>query len=338
MDESIADTHADESARLPVVILDEGDEDAFSLDDSQISETERAGILHRVFMEIDRTVASVQLSHDIDLICLTGPSCRLEGVEQVFSDHFEIDARRVDLAGPLDADDGDGKRAPSVSLEGGVAVGLALKALGIDHAGFDFRQEELAYRGTFGQLKKALACALTLLFALTFLYAFSLKEELRQEKNYLRGVQTLQENVYTVAFPNLADDSSPYLPLPGGTSDFGYAMQNQFAELQASYGGGGGGDDGPNVSALEVLRQFALCKAKVAARWKVEVIKSSIDPRPSGQSRFVCTTTDQPGAIELTKQFEQNEVVSGFAREVRRDKRTGKWSFEFIVKLRQEEG
>lgn len=330
------DTAADESARLPVVILDDGDDEAFSLEDSGITETEREGILHRVFMEIDRTVAAIQLAHEVDLICLTGPSCRLDGIEQVFSEHFEIEARRFDLAGALGVEEKGGREAPSLTLEAPIAVGLALKGLGIDHSGMDFRQEEFVYRGMFGQLKRALACTVTLLFALAFLGAFSLKQELQERQGRLQSIKALQGDLYTVVFPSIQDPSSPHLPLRSGPGNYYQSMLTEMNALRARYGGGGPGDDGPHVSALEILRDFAQAKDAVKG-WEIEVMKVAIDPRASGKSRFVCLTNDQPGAIELTKQFEQNEVLRGNAREIRFDKKSGKWTFEFLVEIRRED-
>ncbi len=335
-EDAVYDTAADESARLPVVILDDGDDEAFSLEDSGITETEREGILHRVFMEIDRTVAAIQLAHEVGLICLTGPSCRLDGIEQVFSEHFEIEARRFDLASALGVEEKGGRDAPSVTLEAPIAVGLALKGLGIDHSGMDFRQEEFVYRGMFGQLKRALACTVTLLFALAFLGAFSLKQELQERQGRLQSIKSLQENLYTVVFPSIQDPSAPHLPLRSGPGSYYQSMLSEVNALRTRYGGGGPGEDGPNVSALEILRDFAQAKDAVKG-WEIEVMKVAIDPRPSGKSRFVCLTNDQPGAIELTKQFERNEVLRGNAREIRFDKKTGKWAFEFLVEIRREE-
>ena len=329
------ETAADESARLPVVILDEGDDDAFSLEDSGITETEREGILHRVFMEIDRTVASVQLSHEVELIALTGPSCALDGIEQVFADHFEIEARRIDIATPLGAPpDKRAKGEPSLSLEGVTAVGLALKGLGIDHSGMDFRQEEFVYRGTFGQLKRGLACTLTLLFTLVFLYAFGLKQERHEMEGTLFGVRSMERDLYTVLLPN--DDpqtTDPHLPLPRKDDYLGSLQQVQ-AELQNKFGAGPM-DTGAQVSALEILRQFALEKSQVPAHLSgITVMKVSIDPRPSGQSRFICKVADQPAALELARAFEDNELLTGMTREIRPDKEGG-YTFEFIVKLRE---
>lgn len=330
----IHDTAADESARLPVVILDDGDDEAFSLEDSGITEVEREGILHRVFMEIDRTVATVQMSSDIDLICLTGVSCRLDGIEDVFSEHFEVDATRIDLSTHF----GAGKKGKNdVSLQGATAVGLALKGLGIDHLGMDFRKEEFAYQGAFAQLKRGLATVLTLLFALVFLYAFNLKQELRERKETLQSVKAMQRNLYTVLFPNLDDDSAPHLDIGRADENYYEVIRLRKRELSQKYGAATPGSGGPKLSSLEVLKAFAAAKARVPKSRGMEVMKVDVDPRPSSQSRFQCLISQPEGAIELARAFEANETFTGTARDTRKDRKTDKWIFEFVVKIKDEE-
>jgi type IV pilus assembly protein PilM len=330
----VYDTAADESARLPVVILDDADDEAFSLEDSGISESVREGILHRVFMEIDRTVASVQMAHDIDMICLTGASCKLDGIEAVFSDHFEVEAVRVDLKSHFET---DAKTSDAlVSLQGATAIGLALKGLGVDHAGMDFRKEEFTYQGTYAQIKRGLATVLTLMFALVFLYAFNLKQELKEKNWTLRGVKAMQKNLYTVLFPSLDDPSVDHLDLGRGDKNYYESLRRRSQDLATKYGGGGGSNRGPSISALEVLRSFAAAKGKVPRRRGMEVMKINIDPRPATQSRFVCFLTEQEGSVELARQFQNNEQFTGTARDLRRDRKTNKWMFEFIVKVKDE--
>lgn len=325
-------SQAEESARLPVVILDEGDDDAFSLEDSGITEVEREGILHRVFMEVDRTVASVQLTSEIDMIYLTGASCVLEGIEQVFSEHFEIDAQRLDMGAKLGWE--SGVKKGSVSIEGGTAVGLALKGLGIDHAGMDFRQEEFAYKGAFAQVKKGVACLLTLLFAFTFLYAYGLKQERSEKKNRTDSVKAMQRNLYTVLFPST--EPPGYEPLPTGGDNFAYALGIKRDELSTKYGGGGGSSgQGPTLSSLEILRQFAKAKAQVPPRFAIEVMQVSVDPKPTGQSTFVCRTSEEFGTVMMERKF-QHPILEGKAGRTRalREREGQGFQFEFIIKVK----
>lgn len=342
-DSGVFDTAADESARLPVVILDEGEDEAFSLEDSGISETERQGIIHRVFMEIDRTVASVNLSKEVEQICLSGASCSLEGIEGLFSEHFELPAVRVDLSEHFGAaPDKKTKQEASLSLQAGTALGLALKGLGVDHAGMDFRQEEFAFRGTFARVKRGVACALTLSFALVFLYAFALKQELREKKNALIGAKTLQKNLYTVLFPNLDDPTGePHLALRTGRPEderYYESLQAEQTRLRQKFGGGGADQNAPRYSALEVLRQFAMCKSQVSDDWGIQVLKARVDPRDQGRSTFDCASDAQGAAIELARRFESNPVVSAKVMTSQLDNKTSKWLFQLLVEVRPAEG
>lgn len=346
-DSGVFDTAADESARLPVVILDEGEDEAFSLEDSGISETEREGIIHRVFMEIDRTVASVNLGKEVEQICLSGASCSLEGIEGLFSEHFELPAVRVDLSERFGAaPDKKSKQEASLSLQAGPALGLALKGLGVDHAGMDFRQEEFAFRGTFARVKRGVACALTLSFALVFLYAFALKQDLREKKNLLVGVKNLQRDLYTVLFPNLDDPTGePHLALRQGRPEdriedkrFYESLQAEQTRLRQKFGGGPADQNAPRYSALEVLRQFAMCKSQVSDDWGIQVLKARVDPRDAGRSTFDCASDAQGAAIELARRFEANPVVSAKVMTSQLDNKTSKWLFQLLVEVRPPEG
>ncbi len=342
-DSGVFDTAADESARLPVVILDEGEDEAFSLEDSGISEVEREGIIHRVFMEIDRTVASVNLSKEVEQICLSGASCSLEGIEGLFTEHFELPAVRVDLSEHFGAaPDKKSKQEASLSLQAGPALGLALKGLGVDHAGMDFRQEEFAFRGTFARVKRGVACALTLSFALVFLFAFALKQELREKKNLLLGVKTLQKNLYTVLFPNLDDPTGePHLPLRSGRPEdewFYESLQSEQNRLRQKFGGAGDDQNAPRYSALDVLRQFAVCKSQVSDDWGIQVLKARVDPRDQGRSTFDCASDAQGAAIELARRFEANPLVSAKVMTSQLDNKTSKWLFQLLVEVRPPEG
>jgi len=333
----IYDTAADESARLPVVILDEGDDEAFSLEDSGISDTEREGIIHRIFMEIDRTVASVNLNHEVEQICLTGASCALDGIEELFSEHFEIPAARIDIASQLGgAPDKKEKGRTSLSLEGATAIGLALKGLGVDHAGMDFRQEEFGYSGTFQQLKRGLACTLTLLFALVFLYAFGLKQELREKTERVMALKAMQRNLYTVLLPSLDDPSVDHQPLEyGRPEDEAYLQSLQRVQVRLKNKYSGNLASGPKVSALEVLRVFGEAKAECRDDWKIEVMKARIDP--AQRSTFDCNSAAPGAEVELKKAFEEVDLVDAEARSGQ-EGRDGEWAFQMVVQLAEEEG
>ncbi|MCA8921874.1 MAG: pilus assembly protein PilM [Planctomycetes bacterium] len=327
----IYDTAADESQRLPVVILDDGEDDAFSLEDSGISEVEREGIIHRIFMEIDRTVASVNLGHDVDLIALTGPSCALEGIADLFSEHFEIPARRLDFAEFFGGE--KGARKGGAALEGGTAIGLALKALGVDHAGMDFRQEEFGYQGTFDQLKRGLACTLTLLFALTFLYAFALKEQLHQKDEALGAVQDLQGSLYTVLFPSLYDTEFDHMELRESTYHGSLIAEQELLQQRFE---GSDDDDAAVVSSLEILRRFSAAKAKLGQRWEIQVENVRINPRKHQQNTFRCSSPQPAAATAMAQALEGDDLLTVAPPQTQFDKRRNRTVFTLVLKIRDD--
>lgn len=332
------DTHADDSSRLPVVILDD-DEAAFSLEDSGISETEREDYLSRIFMEIDRTVGAIRLPRPLDLICLTGASCALDGIEETFAEHFEVKATRVDLGARLGSkEDKKQKGETSVSLQGATAVGLALKAVGVDHTGLDFRKEEFSQQGKLEPFKRGAACTLCLLFAIAFVTAFGYKQDLREKRARLDGVKTVHEALYTILFPSM-DGPGPHRDEPV-KGDWYQSILYEQRRLSELYGGATNPIRGGTLSALEVLKEFGEAKAKVPAQWGIEVERIRVDPRDDGGSlsTFSCTSPNQQAAIVLEQQFKDSQLVTANSRETRQDPRTQKWVFDVVVKVKPKQG
>lgn len=331
----------DDSARLPVVILD--DDEGFSLEDSQVTDEEREDFLGKIFLEIDRTVASVAQRRPIELICLTGASCALDGIEKIFEEHFEIPAKRVDLAGRFGVEDRKTKGETSVSLQGVTAIGLALKGLGIDAAGMDFRQEEFKFRGKYEGLKKGVACALCLVFTLTFVFAFGLKQKLKERRNTLAGIKHLQEEVYTVLFPDLSlngDQGVNGHRRPLNDKSWYDSLVFERTRLESLYGSGGGvGGSGGNVSALAILKEFALAKARIGPQWGVELTLIRIDPREGGQSQFSFHAPSSDAGIELERAFAQSQLCEGKLQSSAQDpSHPGHARVDFVVVLKKREG
>jgi hypothetical protein len=271
------------------------------------------------------------------LICLTGASCALDGIEEIFSDHFEIDATRIDLSAPFgfSKPDKKAKGETSLSLEGGTAVGLALKAMGVDHAGMDFRQEEFGYKGTFEVIKRGMACALTLLFAFMFLYAFNLKSQLREKNNALLGVKTMQKNLYTVLFPSLQDLTTDHLPLSAEGRYF-TSLDAQKRRLAQKFGAGGGATRA-RYSSLLILKEFSAAVETAGTQWGIEVIKVTIDPLDNKTSYFDCTSSQQNAGVAVSTQLQDNELFETRVGSAAIDRRSGKWNFQVQIKVKTEE-
>jgi len=71
------------------------------------------------------------------------------------------------------AGEGGARGQESLDLVGATAVGLALKGIGYDKSGIDFRKEEFTFAGKFEKAKRGVACSLVLLFVFFFILAYN---------------------------------------------------------------------------------------------------------------------------------------------------------------------
>ncbi len=231
----------EEEGRLPVVILDEEQSELFDLGDT---EEERRGVLEKILLEIDRTLAGTRLDGPIERVFLTGGGAAVEGIEKAFADHFQAPCERLSLRGAFAPR--SGRHDPAFDLFGPTAIGLALKGLGHDRTGIDFRKEEFVFAGKFDKAKRGVACALVLLFTFFFLLAYDFQNvELRRLSSKLARLEKHQVQIYWTLFPEEAEKPPP----PGGWLA---ALRRKQSELK------GHAVDVPDVvSMLDVLRDVA---------------------------------------------------------------------------------
>jgi Tfp pilus assembly PilM family ATPase len=189
-----------ETGKLPVVILDEAEAAIFELTEEGGAAGGREPHLDKIFLEIDRTLASVSLAEPIGLICLTGEKSGMPGIEEQFQDYFQIETVKAKIRsafpGPLPKE-----KAEALNTSGAAVLGLALKGLGYDEAGFNFRKEEFEYLGKFEKLKKGLACTLCLFFILFALLTYRLQLEERWYADKYKGIRANQQRIYYALFP-----------------------------------------------------------------------------------------------------------------------------------------
>lgn len=316
-----------ESARLPVVILDEDedidDEESFNLEDSNITAVERDSYLNGLFREIDRTVAMSRSEESVDFIILTGASCALPGIEEMFEEHFEVEVRKIDLG---KAFPGGRIAGGNVSLQGSVALGLALKGIGVDFSAMDFRREEYAYQGRFEKLKKGLACTLCLAFVMCFLFAFGLKQEWQVKKQRLAGVKLLQQHLYTVLFPDFQSDEvgRDYKP-PISKRGWMASVQEEQQRLSNIYGGTLA-KKAIKESAINVLREF--CLRKRDCKVPIEVTTANITQK---QTRIHCVSPRVGADIELRRTLQESKMFE--ARSERNTEKEGVFEFDIVLEL-----
>jgi Tfp pilus assembly PilM family ATPase len=120
--------------------------------------------LERIALELRRTFATTR--SPIERICLTGGRSGREEAVRYFTEELGVETVQLDFTGGLATDLGE-EAMGKVGRQGAVAVGLALKELGHDLTGLDFRKGKFRYEHRFLRLKGPLLL-LSLLAALIF--------------------------------------------------------------------------------------------------------------------------------------------------------------------------
>jgi len=113
----------------------------------------------RLVTEIGRSLSSIQLDGKLSAIWLTGPASTAPGLEEALQEAFGVSVAHLDTLQPAEH-----KLPENAALWVGTASGLALKGLGHDPLGLDFRQEELRFTRTFERIQVPLTLAALFLF------------------------------------------------------------------------------------------------------------------------------------------------------------------------------
>jgi type IV pilus assembly protein PilM len=149
------------------------------------------GFADRLANELRRSLSSVLLDGKLDAIYLTGSGCTAPGLEGALTQAFDVPVKRLD---PLEGVD---HRLPAeLTAVVAVPIGLALKALGHDPLGLDFRQEEFKFARKFDRVKWVLVMALSLGL---FLFVFLLIHELLEGRAIAQRQQIVAETAKSLA-------------------------------------------------------------------------------------------------------------------------------------------
>lgn len=199
--------------------------------------------LTRLAVEIQRTMAAC--TTPVSLICVTGGMSRGVDVCKSFSEDFDVEVIPLDFgsAGESFASDLDANVMEEVSQYGAVAVGLALKELGHDLTGLDFRKGPFRYEHRFSKLKFPLLVASLLCFALFLQTAFWAYHEHERLKNIVSSHEAHIAKAFATFFEK---------PAPDGMRPI-QAAQGQRKIWQ----GKGVGEVGKYLPAIDVLRNVA---------------------------------------------------------------------------------
>ncbi len=231
--------------------------------------------LRRVVRETQRTLPMMGDESAITRIYVTGG-----GIADHPNTRHELEERFGVPVVDLPVQDAVGHDLPPSEAEdlrrsGAVAVGTALKVLGIDVADIDLRQDEFRFARTFDQLKNVLAFGVTfaffavfLLFLATFMKKQRLDLELEKlvkathEKLDAEVFQAYRENVSDARPLMISQDPQKYFQ----TAESSIKKINNHLENEL----GLGTSVPPVISALEI--QQAVMASLKAVRGKVEFL------------------------------------------------------------------
>ena len=94
-------------------------------------------------------------------VYLTGGGARRPHARQRIAEHFGVEVLDLPVLAAVTHDLAP-REAEDVAASGAVAVGTAMKVLGMDHAAVDLRKEEFRFARTFDQIKTVVATGATL--------------------------------------------------------------------------------------------------------------------------------------------------------------------------------
>jgi len=124
--------------------------------------------MSRVLRETQRTIPTIADDAAPTCVFLTGGGSHHAHARERIASHFGVEVRDLPVADAIEHKLPPSE-AESMAVTGAVAVGTALKVLGMDAAGIDLRKEDFRFARTFDQIKTALATGVTLLFFAVFL-------------------------------------------------------------------------------------------------------------------------------------------------------------------------
>ncbi len=213
-----------------------------------------ADAVRKIVREVKRTEASCSLAAPVSVAYLTGAAYTVNlGV--MLRQTLGLDVQSLALGKIINSEDEE--RLRILQEAGTIALGAALKGLGVDNIAFDFRKEEFAYRKAFDELKAGLACTACLAFFMAFMLAYTFNLRLSQH-HY--AVDTLRDDAKKAFLTLLQGETLKAYDTPAILKAFQKSLDKRKS---------GRLEEAPKItSALNILRDFgeAVRRANVKFR------------------------------------------------------------------------
>jgi hypothetical protein len=213
--------------------------------------------VRKITREIRRTEASCSLAASVSVTYLTGPAYSLNlGV--MMREILGMDIKLLELQSIAGSEEEDDLR--TLREGGSIALGAALKGLGVDNVAFDFRKEEFAYRKAFDELKVGLMCTACLAFFMAFLLAYTFNLRLSQHRFALRKIREDAKRAYLERLPRSVGEP------PLRTKNTVATLSAFATELERRRSGHRSGKGQDIVSALDIFKEFGEAVNNAKAR------------------------------------------------------------------------
>jgi type IV pilus assembly protein PilM len=246
--------------------------------------------LQRVVRETQRTLPLLAEDETISQVFVTGGGVRKHpNVREQLADRFSTPVSDLPVLSAVDHDLPPSE-AVRIAATGAVAIGTALKVLGIDTGHIDLRREEFRFARTFDQLKNALATGVTLAFFAVFLLWLSFFMEQQKASRELRSLQGEANQQLRVEVFDLYEESVPEARKLTMSKDPDKYFQSTGSALKRIQGQlkdelGLGTEVPPIASCLETWQ--AVMKSLESVRSKVEYL--AIKEESYSQEKCVLT-------------------------------------------------
>jgi len=228
--ESIEDMAESGTALLSVPVADTAiaqmEQDEEEADPSELASLQQE-YLEKVASEITRTALRINLTTPIQKVYLCGGGSRFTDATEFFSERLNMDVELLDLYNQLEVTDKVESTPEQFNASAGMAIGAALRGLGVDAHRTDFRRDEFRYERRIEQIQKALVLACILLIGLFGLLAAGNAKNLQDLTTYRQTVEDKQREVWLATFGEE--------PFPG-LGNTGKEMSKARDELRAMLG------------------------------------------------------------------------------------------------------
>jgi len=205
--------------------------------------------MDRILTELQRCLVSARFERPIGRILLAGEGSLLEGFPEVLEREFEVPVEDLDFTGRVAADLGESEME-SFSTNGGIALGLAVKLLGVDPIGVNFRQDEFRFQRAFEQVKIVLSCCVSLVAILFLIVLAFLLERKREASLPWNLIVSRARTVYEQVMPDQRVEGSDFTVI----AEMAGNVQRSNRDYRKRFGGAGSGEFPPLRSALEIWK------------------------------------------------------------------------------------